>query len=269
MFVKVQINAIFTDEFFGMIFKETLQKLRFLNAKQPQKAVEFIIEHWQNKANATVIHFMYYASLELIRKDTEYAKSMVLADFILVDGIGMQTYFKSLMKKEMSNLNGTDLSPLFFQQLSKNSIPISLYGTTKEQIEACYKNLLTQHSTNIITHFQDGFSALDWNKIPINSALFVGLGTPLQENWVRQNLDKIQEKKLLVITVGGYFDFLSGFYVRAPKWVRSIKMEWAWRTMLHPGRHYKKRLRDTTIFFRPFIDKYNKLPSNFNIVDID
>jgi hypothetical protein len=49
MFVKVQINAIFTDEFFGMIFKETLQKLRFLNAKQPQKAVEFIINHWQKK----------------------------------------------------------------------------------------------------------------------------------------------------------------------------------------------------------------------------
>lgn len=252
-----------------MIFKDTLQKLKFLNTKEPQKAVEYIIHYWQNNANATVIHFMYYASLELIRKDAEYAKSMVLADFVLVDGIGMQTYFKSLMKKEMSNLNGTDLSPLFFQYLSKNKIPISLYGTTKEQIEACYKNLSAQYNNQFIAHYQDGFSALDWNKIPANSALFVGLGTPLQENWVRQNLDIIQEKKLLVITVGGYFDFLSGFYVRAPKWVRSIKMEWAWRTLLHPGRHYKKRLRDTTIFFRPFFDKHNKLQSSFNIIDIE
>lgn len=252
-----------------MIFKDTLKKLKFLNTKEPQQAVEYIIHYWQNNAKATIIHFMYYASLELIRKDAPYAASMSIADYILVDGIGMQTYFKSLLKKEMYNLNGTDLSPVFFQYLSKNNIPISLYGTTKEQIEACYKNLATQYDSQFIAHYQDGFSALDWNKIPDDSVLFVGLGTPLQENWVLQHIDIVKDKRLLVVTVGGYFDFLSGFYVRAPKWVRSIKMEWAWRTLLHPGRHYKKRLRDTTIFFRPLLDKYNKLQSSFNIVDIE
>ncbi|MBK7639906.1 MAG: WecB/TagA/CpsF family glycosyltransferase [Bacteroidetes bacterium] len=76
------------------------------------------------------------------------------------------------------------------------------------------------------------------------------------------NKQQIQERNILVVTVGGFFDFASGFYVRAPKWVRKIRLEWAWRTMLHPARHYKKRLRDTTIIFKPFIDKlkgYHKL----------
>lgn len=252
-----------------MLLKNTLKQLRFLNATQPQTAVEFIINNWQNKSSNSVIHFMYYASLELIRSDAKYATSLSLADFILVDGIGMQTYFKWLMNKKMNNLNGTDIAPVFFKYLSENKIPFSVYGTTIEQINACYNNLTTQFGDEIIAHYQDGFSALDWDKIPSNTVLFIGLGTPLQENWVSDNISIIQEKKILVITVGGYFDFLSGFYIRAPKWVRSIKMEWAWRTMLHPGRHYKKRLRDTTIFFRPIIDKLNNVQDFFTIIDVD
>ena len=252
-----------------MLLKNTLQKLRFLNASNSQTAVSHIVKHWKNKEKATIIHFMYYASLELIRSDAKYASSLSLADFILVDGIGMQTYFKWLMQKNMNNLNGTDIAPVFFKYLSENKIPFSIYGTTKEQIDACYDNLVNQFDKEIIAHHQDGFSALDWNKIPDNTVLFIGLGTPLQENWVSENIAIIQEKKLLVITVGGFFDFLSGFYIRAPKWVRSIKMEWAWRTMLHPGRHYKKRLRDTTIFLRPFIDKQNKVQDYFTIIDVD
>jgi len=269
MFVKLRIKAILSSEFPKMILKDTLLHLRFLNAKQPQTAVDYIIENWQKKSSYSVIHFMYYASLELVRADEKYSNALSIADFILVDGIGMQTYFKWLMNKEMKNLNGTDLSPVFFDYLSKNKIPFSLYGTTKEQMDACYKNLSAKYDADIIAHYQDGFSKLDWNKIPANSALFIGLGTPLQENWVHENLPVIQEKKLLVITVGGYFDFLSGFYVRAPKWVRSVKLEWAWRTMLHPGRHYKKRLRDTTIFFRPFTDKLKGMQQYFSVVDID
>lgn len=259
-------NLIFADI---MQLKNTLKELRFLNASNPQSAVNYIVEHWKSKSDATIIHFMYYASLELIRSDAKYASSLSLADFILVDGIGMQTYFKWLMHKKMYNLNGTDIAPVFFKYLSENMIPISLYGTTKEQIDACYKNLTVQFNEELIAHHQDGFSALDWNKIPANSALFIGLGTPLQENWVANNIEIIKQKKILVITVGGYFDFLSGFYIRAPKWVRGIKMEWAWRTMLHPGRHYKKRLRDTTIFYRPFLDKLKSMQQYFTIIDID
>lgn len=257
------------DEFMSNITKETLQQLRFLNASKPIVAVDYIMENWKKNASYSVVHFMYYASLELLRSDAKYATSLTLADFILVDGIGMQTYFKWLMKKQMNNLNGTDLAPFLFSYLSENKIPFSLYGTTKEQINICYKNLITQYNSAIIAYYQDGFSALDWTKIPENSALFIGLGTPMQEIWVQENLAIIKEKKLLIITIGGYFDFLSGFYVRAPKWVRSIKMEWAWRTMLHPGRHYKKRLRDTTIFFRPFSDKLKNMQQYFTIIDVD
>ena len=193
---------------------------------------------------------------------------MVLADFILVDGIGMQTYFKWLMGKDIANLNGTDISPFFIEKLIRQNIPICFYGTTEEQIKACSDVLNDQYDRKVLHYFQNGFTPLDWSQIPDGCALFVGMGTPRQELWVNKNHKLIQQKKILVLTVGGYFDFLSGFYVRAPKWVRNIKLEWAWRTLLHPGRHYQKRLRDTTIFFRPLSDKKKGIAELIHIAEL-
>lgn len=251
-----------------MSFKENIASIQLLNASNIDEACNYILKQWKTKATAYIVHFMYYASLELIRKDNSYAKALSISNIILVDGIGMQLYFKIAMNKAMSNLNGTDLSPKMIQLLFQNNIPFSFYGTTKQQIQACNNKLIEQYNATILHYFQDGYSDLDWSKIPNNSVLFVGMGTPLQELWTDKNINIIQEKKILVITVGGYFDFLSGFYTRAPRWVRMLKLEWLWRTILHPARHYQKRLRDTTIIFRPILDKIKKNTKYFNILEI-
>lgn len=248
---------LFLLRYINMQFKDAIQKLSFYNTSTPNTVAEKLVEEWQVSNSSFIIHFMYYASLELFRKDTTYQNSLLLANYILVDGIGMQSYFKLLMNKSMANLNGTDLSPKLIDTLLQKNIPIVFYGTTQEQINRCNNNLKKQYHQQVLHYYQDGFSKLDWEKIPNQSALFIGMGTPLQEAFVKEHINIIQEKKLMVITVGGYFDFLSGFYVRAPKWIRKIKLEWLWRTLHHPLRHYKKRLRDTTILFRPFLDKWN------------
>lgn len=251
-----------------MIFEHFIGHLRFANADNPEVAADKLIARWQQKGEASVLHFMYYASLELARKDNAYREALLLADLILVDGIGMQTYFKGLLGRHIANLNGTDLSPLLIEKLLHRDIPICFFGTTPELISACNNVLNEKYDRRVLHYFQDGFSELNWDQVPDGSALFVGMGTPRQENWVKDNIRIIQLKKLLVLTVGGYFDFLSGFYVRAPQWVRSLKLEWAWRTMLHPGRHYQKRLRDTTILLRPGQDKRRGLADKVRIVDL-
>jgi exopolysaccharide biosynthesis WecB/TagA/CpsF family protein len=250
-----------------MSFQNNISTLQFLNAANIADTCNYILKEWK-KNNFYIVHFMYYASLELIRSDIKYAEALKKSNIILVDGIGMQMYFKLANNKQMSNLNGTDLSPIMIELLHKQNIPITFYGTTKEQIQGCNEKLNEQYKTQVLHYFQDGYTALNWEHIPDNSALFIGMGTPLQEEWVNKHFETIQTKNLLVITVGGYFDFLSGFYTRAPKLIRSIKLEWLWRTILHPARHYKKRLRDTTIIFRPWLDRIKQYPKYFNILDI-
>ena len=245
-----------------MNISSQISNLNFTDSDSPEQVAQKLVQEWHLSNQSIIVHYIYYASYVLFHSDRKLLNDYLLADYILVDGIGMQICFKIITGKKIANLNGTDMSPLFINQLFKADIPICFYGTTKENIEACDSKLTEQYGTKVLAYFQDGYSPLDKEKIPSHSALFIGMGSPRQERWVTENIDWIREKQLLVFTVGGFFDFLSGYYIRAPKWVRAIKMEWMWRTVLHPHRHYQKRLRDVTVVFLPLIHKlkgYKKL----------
>jgi N-acetylglucosaminyldiphosphoundecaprenol N-acetyl-beta-D-mannosaminyltransferase len=231
--------------------RKYIAMLPFVNTNQPLAVARQILDEWQASDNGKIVHYMYYASYVLMHQEEEVLKDYLTADYILADGIGMQLYFKMAAGVKIANLNGTDMSPIFFDLLVDKNVPICLYGTTRENIEACEVQLQKRFKKDVVAYLHDGYSELNLDNVPENSALFIGMGSPRQECWVRKHHDIIRSKNLLVFTVGGYFDFLSGFYIRAPRWIRKIKMEWAWRTMLHPGRHYKKRLRDISIIFRP------------------
>ncbi|MFA6423645.1 MAG: WecB/TagA/CpsF family glycosyltransferase [Patescibacteria group bacterium] len=64
--------------------------------------------------------------------------------------------------------------------------------------------------------------------------IFVAYGAPKQEIWISNNLAKTGAK--VGIGVGGTFDFIAGKAKRAPKFIRSIGLEWLWRLILQPSR---------------------------------
>lgn len=69
--------------------------------------------------------------------------------------------------------------------------------------------------------------------------LFVGLGDPLQSQWVQRNTSRLEP--MTVLTCGGLFDWLSGRNRRAPALMIRLGLEWLWRFMLEPrrlGRRY-------------------------------
>jgi len=70
--------------------------------------------------------------------------------------------------------------------------------------------------------------------------LFVGMGVPKQEEWIMDNLDKIEAS--VVMGVGGSFDVISGDLPRAPRWMRDRGLEWLYRIWLEPERLGKARL---------------------------
>jgi len=76
--------------------------------------------------------------------------------------------------------------------------------------------------------------------------LFVAFGAPKQELWIQRNLPNLKTVKLAV-GIGGAFDFLTGERKRAPKWMRSIGIEWLFRVIIEPSR-IKRIFRATVIF---------------------
>ncbi|MBN2191287.1 MAG: WecB/TagA/CpsF family glycosyltransferase [Polyangiaceae bacterium] len=72
--------------------------------------------------------------------------------------------------------------------------------------------------------------------------LVVGLGAPKQEVWVDQHRHEIAAK--VALCVGATIDFLAEVQPRAPVWMRSVGLEWAFRVAREPGRLTKRYLRD-------------------------
>jgi len=76
--------------------------------------------------------------------------------------------------------------------------------------------------------------------------VWVGLGAPRQELWMRANRERLRAPAL--IGVGAVFDFASGTRRRAPRWLQRIGLEWAYRLGTEPRRLWRRYLVTNTSF---------------------
>jgi exopolysaccharide biosynthesis WecB/TagA/CpsF family protein len=71
--------------------------------------------------------------------------------------------------------------------------------------------------------------------------LWLGLGVPLEQKFVRDFADRLPNIGLIK-TSGGLFNFLSGKNHRAPGWMQRAGFEWFWRMLLEPRRLFWRYL---------------------------
>jgi N-acetylglucosaminyldiphosphoundecaprenol N-acetyl-beta-D-mannosaminyltransferase len=68
--------------------------------------------------------------------------------------------------------------------------------------------------------------------------LWVGLGTPKQEMWMRRHRGQLRVP--VIIGVGAAFDFLSFRKRQAPVWMQERGLEWLFRLLQEPRRLWKR-----------------------------
>jgi N-acetylglucosaminyldiphosphoundecaprenol N-acetyl-beta-D-mannosaminyltransferase len=84
--------------------------------------------------------------------------------------------------------------------------------------------------------------------------LLVAMGNPKQEKWLAMHRDRLNVP--VCIGVGGSIDFISGATKRAPHWMRSSGMEWAYRLAQEPKRLAGRYLGDVYGFARYMPQQY-------------
>lgn len=77
--------------------------------------------------------------------------------------------------------------------------------------------------------------------------IFVALGAPKQERWIRANMSKLPHAKCAV-AVGGAFDMITGDIPRAPRIVRRCGCEWLWRFFMQPLRRWRRIFNAAVVF---------------------
>jgi N-acetylglucosaminyldiphosphoundecaprenol N-acetyl-beta-D-mannosaminyltransferase len=64
--------------------------------------------------------------------------------------------------------------------------------------------------------------------------LILGLGMPIQEQWLRDNWQVVESH--IFLTGGAVFDYVSGRAKRAPFWMIRLNLEWLFRLLQEPTR---------------------------------
>ena len=93
--------------------------------------------------------------------------------------------------------------------------------------------------------------------------LLVGLGSPRQESWIWDNRDKLEVSAGFAI--GGFFDFLSGEFNRAPVWMRKAGIEWVYRFFNDPSTKWKRIFIEIPIFI-PLIILAQLIPKKSKVL---
>ena len=135
----------------------------------------------------------------------------------------------------------------------------SLYflGAKPGVAQAAADRLLAHFPTLKITGVQHGYfdrlrGSAENNAVigHINEArpniLLVGMGMPLQEQWLCENWDCLNVN--IALTGGAVFDYMSGELQRAPRWMTNHGLEWLGRLLIEPGRLWKRYLVGNPLF---------------------
>jgi N-acetylglucosaminyldiphosphoundecaprenol N-acetyl-beta-D-mannosaminyltransferase len=190
----------------------------------------------------------------LAQKDGEFKNILNGADIKIPDGTGLAVGAKILKQALKNRVTGTDLMEGLCALSAELGYKVYLLGAQNGVAKEAAKRLNTKFVQLKIVGAEYGGRMDEWdNRVIIEhinavapDILFVALGHGKQERWIFQNLEKLPSVKL-AMGVGGAFDFFAGRIRRAPRWMRTLGLEWLWRLICEPKRY--KRIFNAVIIF--------------------
>lgn len=182
--------------------------------------------------------------LLLAKDNPNFRQSLLAADLRLADGVGINFAFWLAGERLIGRFPGADLLTEVLKLAEEKGYTVGLalhdYGlSSPPQILAVLKKSYPRIKVSL-------YSESSKLQAPSSKILLSNYGAPLQELY----LESLREKNTgirLAIGIGGAFDFLTGAIPRAPKWMRSIGLEWLWRLYQQPSRF--KRIWNAVIVF--------------------
>jgi N-acetylglucosaminyldiphosphoundecaprenol N-acetyl-beta-D-mannosaminyltransferase len=171
------------------------------------------------------------------------------ADLVGADGVPVIKVSRWLGLSRQSRVFAPVLMVRLCRMAAAAEIPVGLYGSTPETIAALTRNLKQEcPGLNVALAVSPPFRAptaaeLDATARQVADAgvriLFVGLGCPKQERWMRQMRGRIAA---VMIGAGWGFDVIAGNSRTAPAWAQNMGLEWLFRLAENPRKLWRRHL---------------------------
>ncbi|MGD9497212.1 MAG: WecB/TagA/CpsF family glycosyltransferase [Armatimonadota bacterium] len=175
------------------------------------------------------------------QQDEELRTIINEADLATMDGQGVVLCARLLNLPVISRLPGVDMMERLCEICARLGQPIALLGAMPGVAETAARALERRYPGLRVVYTHHGYFAPEDEPAIIAdiraaqpSALFVAMGIPKQEKWIRQHIGQLQVP--VCMGVGGSLDVIAGRVKRAPQWMQRWGLEWLYRTALEPRR---------------------------------
>lgn len=177
--------------------------------------------------------------VELCREDAEEMEAVKNADLVIADGIGIIYGAKILGTPLKEKLPGVEFAKCLMAKMAENGKTLFLLGAKPGVAEEAARRLREQYPGLQIVGTHDGYFKEDEGVIRAiresgADVVFVCLGAPKQEKWMRKNGEATGAH--LLLGLGGCLDVFSGTVKRAPEIYQKLGLEWFHRLMKNPTR---------------------------------
>jgi N-acetylglucosaminyldiphosphoundecaprenol N-acetyl-beta-D-mannosaminyltransferase len=196
-------------------------------------------------------------------QDPGFASVVNGADLATADGMPVLRSLQLFHRMDQERVAGNDLLPALLAGAELEGLSVYLYGGKQEVLDAMVARAAVDHPRlRISGTCSPPFRALteaEWEEhaSAINASgahvVMVALGCPKQERWMAAMKGRVNG---VMLGLGGAFLLYAGVDRRAPKWMRDLSLEWAYRFALEPGRLWKRYLVTNSIFIWLFFKEW-------------
>lgn len=173
-------------------------------------------------------------------KDSGLKELLNSATIQIPDGVGVLLASKLKGGHIRSRVTGIDLMQNICKLASEKNYKVFLLGAKPGVAEKAAGILMERYKGLNITGIQDGYfkddrEVIDKIREASPDIVFVAMGSPKQEYWIKKNMEEIGAS--LYMGVGGSYDVICGNIDRAPEWMCKAGLEWLFRLIKEPWRY--------------------------------
>jgi N-acetylglucosaminyldiphosphoundecaprenol N-acetyl-beta-D-mannosaminyltransferase len=188
--------------------------------------------------------------LSIAANHSEFRATLNAADLAVADGMPLVWLSRIKGKALAERVAGVDLVTASCRMAAELGSGVFLLGAGPGVAEAAGRKLETLYpGLRIAGTYSPPVGALrqrDNERIvsmicaAAPDFLFVALGAPRQDLWIREHLERLHVP--VAMGVGCVFDILAGSVKRAPLWMQRSGLEWAFRLGQEPTRLWRRYL---------------------------
>lgn len=221
----------------------------------PEAAVVERLLQWALRRDSRVVCLCNAHAVVCASRDDAFHEVLAKADLALPDGAPVAFMLRRLGIEGQRRIAGPDLMTRTLERAALLGVPVFLYGGTPATLEQLREALRRRWpALQVAGALSPPFraptaaeTAADVDAINRSGAglVWVGLGCPKQERWMARRRGQV---RAVMVGVGAAFDFLAGTKPRAPRWMRSLGLEWLHRLAMEPRRLARRYLVTNTLF---------------------